>query len=184
MVFDWTVPPWCLGVSIPTAQKHIPHSIPPGLCSIGSSNIRWLLSEPRKQQLLIKPPLTYSWSSMIFSPCGPCIRTYCLDLSVYYLWISSLPFLSRFSNYVLCFATSSIRFFGIFVEWSMVSYVTAVRAGVPMRTPALPTAAVLNPEGPAAAFSKAAPFSWENGTEDTCSILDGRQLEAPSKSIQ
>lgn len=102
------------GVSLPTAQKHIwPHSIPPGLCSTGSSNIRWLLSEPHKQQLLIKPPLWFF--------CWPCIRTYCLDLSVYYLWISSLPFLSRFSNYVFCFATSSIRFFGIFVEWPMVT---------------------------------------------------------------
>ena len=77
------------------------------------SNIRWLLSEPHKQQLLIKPPLWFF--------CWPCIRTYCLDLSVYYLWISSLPFLSRFSNYVFCFATSSIRFFGIFVEWPMVT---------------------------------------------------------------
>lgn len=98
------------GVSLPTAQKHIrPHSIPPGLCSTGSSNIRWLLSEPHKQQLLIKPPLTYSWSSMIFSPCWLCIRTYCLDLSVYYLWISSLPSFCRVFR-IMCSALQHLQF--------------------------------------------------------------------------
>lgn len=127
MVFDWTVPPcvltdspqlaWCLLINC--TKTYTPfHSTRPvfhwiqqhQVIVVGASQAT--AADKTTSDLLL---IIYDFCS----PCWPCIRTYCLDLSVSYLWISSLPCLSRFSNFVFCFATSSIRFFGIFVEWSM-----------------------------------------------------------------